>query len=189
MAPELSLPSVKCVKKKVLLKISYDMETTIEITNGPSREELFDGLRLFSEKRLVPFLVLKNGMEKYFAGIIHSIEVGDGGDQSWNLTFSVSAKFLYDEFFVEKIKKEEYVIAHKVDFNHFKQLIEEGYPIPELRKDLVRVKVFYSTKTRKGTIIVPGVLCDSCEALSYCKKELRGKAIQCFGYYYNDGTE
>lgn len=168
------------------------METKIiEISNGPSREELFDGLRLFSEKRLVPFLVLKNGIEKYFAVIIHSIEAEaeDGSGQSWNLTFSVNAKFLYDEFFVEKVKKEEYVIAKKVDFNYFRQLIEEGYPIPELRKDLVKVKAYYSTKTRKGTIAIPGVICNSCEFLSHCKKDLRGQALQCSGYSYHDGTE
>ena len=131
------------------------MKKIIAITNGPSREELFDGLRLFSEKRLVPFQVIKNENEKYFAVIIHSIEAEDGSGQSWNLTFSVNSKYLSDEFFIEKVKKEEYyIIAHKVDFNYFRQLIEEGYPIPELRKDLVRVKVYYSTKTRKGTIIV-----------------------------------
>jgi hypothetical protein len=41
------------------------MADIIEITNGPSREELFDGLRLFSEKRLIPFLVKKDEKEKY----------------------------------------------------------------------------------------------------------------------------
>ncbi len=128
---------------------------TIEITNGPSREEMFDGLRLVSEKRLIPFQVIKNEKEKYFAVIIHSIEAEDGSGQSWNLTFSVNSKYLSDEFFVEKTgKKEPYVIAKKVDFNYFKQLIEEKYPMPELRKDLVRVKVYYSTKTRKGVITV-----------------------------------
>jgi len=130
------------------------MKTKIEITNGPSREELFDGLRLSNEERLVPFQVIKNGKEKYFAVIIHSIETEDGSGQSWNLTFSVNSKYLSEQFYFEKVKKEEYVIAKKVDFNQFRQLIEERYPIPELRKDLVRVKVYYSTKTRKGVITI-----------------------------------
>ncbi|MFA5773147.1 MAG: hypothetical protein WC908_00545 [Candidatus Paceibacterota bacterium] len=161
------------------------MEKTIEITNGPSREELFDGLRLCTEKRLVPFQVIKNEKEKYFAVIIHSIEAEDRSGQSWNLIFSVNSKYLSDEFFVEKAKKEEHVIAKKVDFNYFRQLIEEGYPIPELRKDLVRVKVYYSTKTRKGTITVPEVLCNSCDDRMGCVREQRDKAYQCPGYYYN----
>jgi len=130
------------------------MKTKIGITNGPSREELFDGLRLSNEERLVPFQVIKNGKEKYFAVIIHSIETEDGSGQSWNLTFSVNSKYLSEQFYFEKVKKEEYVIAKKVDFNQFRQLIEERYPIPELRKDLVRVKVYYSTKTRKGVITI-----------------------------------
>ncbi len=130
------------------------MKTTIQITNGPSREELFDGLRLFFEKRLVPFQITKNENEKYFAVIIHSIEAEDGSGQSWNITISVNSHYLSNDFFVEKVKKDQHVIAKKVDFNYFKQLIEEGYSIPELRKNLVRVKVYYSTKTRKGTITV-----------------------------------
>lgn len=131
------------------------MKTTIEITNGPSKEELFDGLRLFNEKRLLPFQVTKDGKEKYFAVIVQSIEAEDGSGQSWNLTFEVNSKYLSDKFLLEKTeKKEPHVISHKVDFNHFRQLVEERYSIPELRKDLVRVKVFYSTKARKGTIIV-----------------------------------
>lgn len=130
------------------------MKKTIEISNGPSREELFDGLRLFSEKRLVPFQIIQNGIEKYFAAIIHSIEAEDGNGQSWNLAFSLNRLFLSDEFFEKVAKKESHVIAKKVDFNYFKQLIEERYPMPDYSKDLVRVKVYYSTKTRKGTISV-----------------------------------
>ncbi len=130
------------------------MKKAIEISNGPSREELFDGLRLYFQQRLVPFLVTKDGMEKYYAVIINSIEAEDGSGQSWNLTFSVNSKFLSDQFFEEALKRESHVIAKKVDFNYFKQLIEEGYPMPDYRKNLVRVKVYYSTKTRRGLINV-----------------------------------
>jgi hypothetical protein len=153
MAPELSLSSVKRIKKK-FFKISYDMKTTIEITNGPSREELFDGLRLFSEKRPTPFQAVKNGKEKYFAVFIHSVEAEDGSGQSWNLVFSVNSRYLSDEFFADKAgEKEPWVIAIPVGFSYFKQLLEEKYPMPGLRENLVRVKAYYSTKSRKGVII------------------------------------
>ena len=69
----------------------------IEITDGPSREELFDGLRLFTEKRLIPF-------------------------------------------------------RFKVSFELFRELAEENYLLGEFRKDLISVKAYYSTKTRRGGI-------------------------------------
>jgi hypothetical protein len=125
----------------------------IEITNGPSREELFDGLRLFAEKRLVPFLVKKNGMERYFAAIIKSIEAEDGSGHSWNLIISANSECFSEESFTDKPKKKEpAVVAIKVDFNYFKQLLEEKYPMPGLMNSLVTVKVYYSTKTRTGTL-------------------------------------
>lgn len=129
------------------------MKNTIEISNGPSREELFDGLRLFSEKRLIPFIIKKDEVERWVAVIINSIEAEDGSGYSWNLTFSVNSKYLSDEFFVEKAKKEENVIVKKVDFNFFRQLCEDNYLVGECRKDLIVIKAYYSTKTRKGTVI------------------------------------
>ncbi len=125
----------------------------IEIINGPSREELFDGLRLFAEKRYVPFLVKKNEIEKYFAATIKSIEAEDGSGHSWNLTISAHNKLLSEESFTGKLKKTEPgVIAKKVDFNYFKQLLEEKYPMPGFMDNLVTVKVYYSTQTRTGTL-------------------------------------
>ena len=61
------------------------MSQTIAITNGPSREELFDGLRLFAEKREVGFNFVSNGRDITLPFIIQSIEVEDGSGHSWNL--------------------------------------------------------------------------------------------------------
>lgn len=131
------------------------MKTIFEITNGPSREELFDALRLCSEKRLIPFLVKKNEKEKYFGVIINSIQAEDGSGQSWNLTFLANKDFLSESFFVDKPKKrEEHVIAVKVTFEGFRNLCESNYHLPDCRKNLVLVKAYYSTKTRKGIITV-----------------------------------
>lgn len=131
------------------------MKTTIEITNGPSREELFDGLRLFAEKRLIAFSVKKNEIEKYVAVIIKSIQIGDPSGQSWNLTFSINELFVSELFFVNRPeKKESGVFAKKISFDGFRQLAEENYLLEDFRKNLVKAKVYYSTKTRKGTITV-----------------------------------
>jgi hypothetical protein len=131
------------------------METTIEITNGPSREELFDGLRLFTGKRLIPFIIKKDDVERWVAVVINSIQAEDGSGQSWNLTFSIGKKFISPDDFVCKPKKaEEHVIAKKVDFAYFRELCEENYLVGEFRKDLIVIKAYYSTKTRKGTITI-----------------------------------
>lgn len=130
------------------------METTIEITNGPSREELFDGLRLFAEKRLIPFIIKKDDVERWVAVVVTSIQAEDGSGQSWNLTFSIGKKFISPDYFILKPKKvEEHVITKKVDFNFFRNLCEENYLVGEFKQDTVTAKVYYSTKTRKGTII------------------------------------
>ena len=128
---------------------------TIEITNGPSREELFDGLRLFAEKRLIPFCVKMNEKEKFVAVIINSIQAEDGSGQSWNLTFYINERFVSESFFVDKPeKKETGVYAKKINFEFFRQLAEENYLLQEFRKDQITVKAYYSTKTRKGVITV-----------------------------------
>lgn len=132
-----------------------EKENTIDITNGPSREELFDGLCFYSEKRFIPFLLKKNGKDKYSAVLIESIEAEDGSGHSWNLTVSVNKNQLTDEFFNHTPKQESGVIAKKIDFNFFKQLVEERYPMPDLEKDMVRVKIYYSTKNRTGKLVLP----------------------------------
>lgn len=131
------------------------MSKTIQITNGPSREELFDGLRLLSEKRLIPFCLTQDEKEKYAAVLISSIEAEDGSGQSWNLTFSISERFVSDSFSVTETKKKETaVLSKKVTFESFKQLCEDDYLVGDFRKNLTMVKVYYSTKTRTGVISV-----------------------------------
>ncbi|MFA5024647.1 MAG: hypothetical protein WC523_06900 [Patescibacteria group bacterium] len=141
------------------------MKKTIEITDGPSREEMFDGLRLFSERRLIPFrfrvreISDKQTMVAVLVGAIEAVD--DGGDDyrasghSWNLTFSVNRRFVADEIFMIKPeKKEPGVFAKEVNFEFFRGLTEENYLVGEFRKDLISVKAYYSTKTRKGNIII-----------------------------------
>lgn len=131
------------------------MPKTISITNGPSREELFDGLRLFSEKRLVPFCIKMDEKERFLAVIISSIQAEDGGGQSWNLTFYANQLLVSEEIFGDKPeKKEPGVFAKKITFESFKQLAEENYLLQEYRKNQIVIKAYYSTKTRKGHLTV-----------------------------------
>ena len=105
------------------------METRIEIINGPSREELFDGLRLFAEKRAVGFVIENNGREMTPIVWMHSIEAEDGSGHSWIIKFSIG------ESFIGKMP----------------------YPInlsKPLQMKSVTVKAYYSTKTRKGVILI-----------------------------------
>jgi len=136
---------------------------TIEITDGPSREEIFDGLRLFAEKRLIPFRFMVSEIsdkQTMVAVLINAIEaVDDGGadyhasGHSWNLNFSVNKRFVSDEIFMIRPEKHEPgVIAKKVNFEFFRGLTEENYLVGEFRKDLISVKACYSTKTRKGSV-------------------------------------
>lgn len=128
---------------------------TIEITNGPSREEMFDGLRLFAEKRLIPFIIKNNDLERWVAVIITSIQAEDGSGQSWNLTFSINKEFISPDFFIPKpAKKEVGVISKKMTFEAFRWYCEDNYLVGEFRKNTISVKAYYSTKTRKGTISV-----------------------------------
>lgn len=135
----------------------------IEITDGPSREEMFDGLRLFVEKRLIPFRFMVSEIsdkQTMVAVLLSAIEaVDDGGTDhhasghSWNLIFSVNKRFVSDEIFIIKPEKQEPgVIAKKVSFEFFRGLAEENYLVGEFRKDLISVKAYYSTKTRRGSI-------------------------------------
>lgn len=131
------------------------MSKTIQIVNGPSREELFDGLRLMSRNFLIPFCLKENENEKYVAVIMQMIEAEDGSGESWNLRFHINNDFLQEEFFIRKPeKKEPGVIAKNIDFTFFKNLCEENYLVGENRKNLTTVKAYYSTKTRHGVITV-----------------------------------
>ena len=57
------------------------MAHTRKITAGPSREEIFDSLRLFNEGRTVRMTV--DGLEGPY--LVQSIEAEDGSGHSWNL--------------------------------------------------------------------------------------------------------
>lgn len=128
---------------------------TIQITNGPSREELFDGLRLFAEKRLVPFCMKMQEEEKYVAVAISSIEAEDGSGHSWNLKVTVNQYFITESFFSSKKREvEKGVAAVKVCFETFKNMVEENYLVSDFRKETVTINAYYSTKTRKGTIVI-----------------------------------
>ncbi|GEM_PF-3320594 len=135
------------------------MTTNIEILNGPSREELFDGLRLFGEKRLVPFLIKKDDRERYVAVKINSIEALS--DQSWIITLWINKKCIEPSYFLHHkqeeggviSKKVSGVIRKKVSFELFRKLAEEKYLLQEFQKDLIVIKVHFSTKSRKGYIM------------------------------------
>jgi len=134
------------------------MANNILITNGPSREELFDNLRLFAEKRLTPFLVKKNKeekKEKYVAVVINSIKAEDENGQLWGLTLSINKKFISSSFFSDKPKKPETGVASAdVSFEGFRNLVRENYLVEEFRKDTVIIGGHYSTKTRQGIIFI-----------------------------------
>ena len=70
------------------------MSKTIVITSGPSREELFDGLRLFAEKRVIGFTIENNGRQMTPVVLMQGIEPEDGGGQSWNIKFLISEGFV-----------------------------------------------------------------------------------------------
>ena len=102
------------------------MSKTIQITSGPSREELFDGLRLFSEKRQVGFLIVDNGRQMTLPTIMQSIQAEDGSGQSWNISIIVEVKDLLALSLPVNVK--QVFAGHKS----------------------VRIKAYYSSKNRKG---------------------------------------
>jgi hypothetical protein len=104
------------------------MKNTIQITDGPSREELFDGMRLFAEKRTILFTVKVNEKDYHLRVKMLGIEAEDGSGNSWNLKFVITTFEL---------------MGAKVS--------------PEIKKVLsgnkhVTVAVYYSTHKRTGTI-------------------------------------
>jgi len=103
------------------------MKTTITIASGPSREELFDGLRLFIEKRVINFNFKKNGTEIKVPLIIQGIEAEDGSGESWIIKFAID----YKKFIVYPLFCGE-LASNSVD---------------------LKSKAYYSTKNRTGTIL------------------------------------
>ncbi len=104
------------------------MSKTIAISNGASREELFDGLRLFSEKRETSFLIENNGRQMALPVIMQSIQAEDGSGHSWNITFVIEVKTLL-------------MLSLPVEV----RTVFAG-------KKAITAKAYYSTKNRKGVI-------------------------------------
>lgn len=106
------------------------MKKQFKITSGPSREELFDGQRLFAERRFVEFVIENNGREMRPMVWMCGIEPEDGSGQSWNIKFSLAENFV----------------------NKMPYQIDLSKSVPPIKS--VTVKAYYSTKTRTGTITV-----------------------------------
>ncbi len=146
------------------------MSKTIEITNGPSREELFDGLKLHAEKRLIPFGITrvgeeprKKGEESFIVTLIQSIEAEDGSGESWNITFCVGKIHLVNALNPPQSKVEPGVISKRITFSGIKTWIQQeritGKHDPDVQActpkvNFFVVKAYYSTKTRNGVITV-----------------------------------
>ncbi len=110
------------------------MSKQISILSGPSREELFDGLRLFTEKRPVSFTISQNGIEQKVLVVMQGLTAEDGSGNNWNIKIVVAAPIL--EGLVAKM-------PYPID------------PTNELHCKSVRLTVvegFYSTHTRKGHV-------------------------------------
>lgn len=118
------------------------MSKTISITNGPSKKELFDGLRLFSEKKIKVSFVIKDSEKKFdlpvlggklvprkiLKSVIQSIQAEDGSGHSWNISICVEGKDLLN-------------LSLPVDVK-----IVFG------KQKIITLKGYYSTKTKKGHI-------------------------------------
>ncbi len=102
---------------------------SIVITSGPSREELFDGLRLFSEKRYVEFKLKHREETITISSIIQGIEPEDGSGQSWIIKFNVEKKYFNYIVWPAKLK-----------------LL--------LNKDFLTIQAYYSTKNRRGSLLL-----------------------------------
>ena len=149
------------------------MSQRIQITNGPSRDELFDALKLYNEKRLIPFGIIRVGEEKRKPGeeqflitLIQSIQAEDGSGQSWNLTFHVEKEILDIALSAPKPKVHVHGVAiigkpttYSNILNWIKWEREDMQINYDLRtfapkKNTVLVKAYYSTQTREGVITV-----------------------------------
>ena len=104
------------------------MKKQINIVSGPSREELFDALRLFNEGRKALLEIDNNGKKMKAEVIIRKIGAEDGSGQSWNLVFSIKESFI----------KVPYPIS-----------VSSTTYIP-----YVDVNAYYSTKNRRGGFLV-----------------------------------
>lgn len=106
------------------------LKQTIQISSGPSREELFDGLRLFAEKRTTSFVIKDNGRLVTLPVVMRVIGAEDGGGESWNIEFNVLTRRLLELSLLVELK----------------ELIKNNSSI--------HTKAYYSTKRRTGVIIL-----------------------------------
>ncbi len=145
----------------------------IQIVNGPSREDLFDALKLTNEKRLIPFGIIRVGEEKkkpgeepFLVTLIHSIQAEDGSGESWNITFSVEKECL--DIALTPRKAPVYqpgvaTVGKPVVFSNIKNWIKWEKESMEINFDLrtfapkkntITVKAYFSTRDRTGVITV-----------------------------------
>ena len=98
---------------------------TINIISGPSREELFDALRLLAHVTDVPFVIICEDKKYTLHARITGIKAEDGSGHSWNITINVFSNLEKD----------------------FVKLFSEVYT---KGKEVLCFGVYYSTKTRLG---------------------------------------
>lgn len=110
-------------------------QKTIAITSGPSREELFDGLRLFAEKRQVGFTIEDNGRKIILPFTMRKIEAEDGSGHSWNLEMVLGLESLGPDTSMMPI--------------YFRKAFF-GNPI----KSSITISAYYSDRTRNGSITI-----------------------------------
>ena len=104
------------------------METVSEIVkiiDGPSEDELFNGLRFSSEKRLLSLAIEKDGKKQTPLVLIQGIETEGNSGNSWKIKFSISNCFLGNKHFFINLSR---IMATKT----------------------MLVEAIYSTQTREG---------------------------------------
>jgi hypothetical protein len=133
------------------------MKNAIEIVNGPSGEELFLGLRLIGEKRLVPFEIINGKKQFYVLALMQSIQAEDGSGESWNITFLIDKKFL-DPVTIQNVQQGG-TVAMNVEFETVRACLKNSAstgPDAIIKAispaNSVLVKAHYSSKTRQGVL-------------------------------------
>ena len=96
----------------------------IEIDSGPSLKELFDGLQLAAQKRIVAFVVIIGGQKATIPVIMDGIRVKHGFPENWTINFYLDPK----------------------------SRINSPPELKDLFSETKSLKGTYSTRTRKGLI-------------------------------------
>ena len=138
----------------------------IIITSGPSREELFDGLRLLAEKRTISFSIEELGGNEVDIKVrMKSIQNDDGSGLHWQISFTFEAKIL-DLYFPD--------IAEEVLFD---------------RKQRIEAKGYYSTHVRKGTIVIVDPTSEQKVLAELEKEKIKGMLAKHSGSIRNAAKE